>query len=87
MQHKGTKTLEPLKSFLNLAVELIIDGQPPEVAALILDAEYDMILQKGKLTPGMCRRIIPVDKIHIAFPVYLRLMIPVPRICIREPVL
>lgn len=41
---------EPLKSFLDLAVELIIDGQPPEVAALILDAEYDVILQRDKLT-------------------------------------
>lgn len=44
---------EPLKSFLDLAVELIIDGQPPEVAALVLDAEYDVLLQREKLTPKM----------------------------------
>ena len=35
---------EPLKSFMNIAVDLIIDGQPPEIARLILDAEYDSIL-------------------------------------------
>lgn len=42
--------LEPIKSFLNLAIELMIDGQPPEVTALILDTEHDAILQKEKLT-------------------------------------
>lgn len=41
---------EPIKSFLSLAIELIIDGQPPEVSALILDMEYDMILHKDKIT-------------------------------------
>ena len=35
---------EPVKSFLDIAVALIIDGQPPEIASLILDAEYDAIL-------------------------------------------
>ena len=35
---------EPLKSFLDIAVDLIMDGQPPEIASLILDAEYDAIL-------------------------------------------
>lgn len=41
---------EPVKSFLSLAIELIIDGQPPEVSALILDAEYDMILHEEQVT-------------------------------------
>ena len=41
---------EPIKSFLNLAMELIIDGQPPEVSTLILDTEYDMILHKEDIT-------------------------------------
>lgn len=35
---------EPLKSFIDIAVDLITDGQPPEIASLILDAEYDAIL-------------------------------------------
>lgn len=35
---------EPLKSYMDIAVDLIIDGQPPEIANLILDAEYDAIL-------------------------------------------
>lgn len=41
---------EPTKSFLSLAIELIIDGQPPEISALILDTEYDMILQQKEIT-------------------------------------
>ena len=41
---------EPIKSFLNLAIELIIDGQPPKVSTLILDTEYDMILHKEQVT-------------------------------------
>lgn len=35
---------EPLKSFIDIAVDLITDGQLPEIASLILDAEYDAIL-------------------------------------------
>lgn len=38
---------EPLKSYLDLALELLIDGQPPETADLILSAEYDALLSRG----------------------------------------
>ena len=41
---------KPINDFLNLAMELITDGQPPEVSTLILDTEYDMILHKGDIT-------------------------------------
>ena len=41
---------KPINDFLNLAIELIIDGQPPEVSTLILDTEYDMILHKEDIT-------------------------------------
>ena len=48
LQNSGIENLplendfeEPLKSFLDIAVDLIIDGQPPEISRLILDAEYD----------------------------------------------
>ncbi|MDE7132099.1 MAG: hypothetical protein K2O65_09925 [Lachnospiraceae bacterium] len=41
---------KPINDFLNLAMELIIDGQPPEVSTLILDTEYDMILHKEEIT-------------------------------------
>lgn len=41
---------EPIKSFLNLAIELIIDAQPPEISTLILDTEYDMILRQKEIT-------------------------------------
>lgn len=35
---------QPVKNYLELAVELIIDGQPVEISDLILDTEYDTIL-------------------------------------------
>ena len=35
---------KPIKNYLQLAVELIIDGQPIEISDLILDTEYDVIL-------------------------------------------
>lgn len=41
---------EPVKGFLDLAIELIMDGQPPEISALILDTEYDMILRQREIT-------------------------------------
>ncbi len=41
---------KPINDFLNLAMELIIDGQPSEVSTLILDTEYDMILHKEEIT-------------------------------------
>lgn len=41
---------EPVRTYLELAIELIIDGQPPEISALILDTEYDMILRQEQIT-------------------------------------
>lgn len=40
---------EPIRRFLDIAIELIIDGQPPEVSALILDTEYDMTMQQKEI--------------------------------------
>ncbi len=58
LQKNGIKNLPlshsfkgAVKDYLNLAMELLIDGQPAEVAGLIFDAEYDVILQREKLTP------------------------------------
>ncbi|MDE7177209.1 MAG: hypothetical protein K2O59_05280 [Lachnospiraceae bacterium] len=51
LQNSGIENLplendfgEPLKTYMDIAVDLIIDGQPPETASLILDAEYGAIL-------------------------------------------
>lgn len=41
---------EPLKTFIDIAIELIIDGQPPEISRLILDSEYDVILNNNQIT-------------------------------------
>lgn len=43
---------EPLKSFMDVAVDLVIDGQPAEIADLILNAEYDAILNNGPIGTG-----------------------------------
>jgi len=37
---------EPIKNYLELAIELLMDGQPLEVSELILCAEYDVILKR-----------------------------------------
>lgn len=37
---------EPVKAYLDFAMELLIDGQMPEIAGLLLQTEYDLILAK-----------------------------------------
>ena len=60
---------EPLKSFIDIAVGLIIDGQPPETASLILDAEYDVILNTGAVSvkTAMSLRLIKELSLHIHY--------------------
>ena len=60
---------EPLKSFMDIAVGLIIDGQPPEIASLILDAEYDAILSGSAVSvkTAMNLRLIKELSWHIHY--------------------
>ena len=60
---------EPLKSFIDIAVGLIIDGQPPVIASLILDAEYDIILSTGTVSvkTAMSLRLIKELSWHIHY--------------------
>lgn len=60
---------EPLKSFIDIAVELIIDGQPPEIASLILDAEYDAVLNRATVSvkTAMSLRLIKELSWHIHY--------------------
>ena len=60
---------EPLKSFMNIAVDLIIDGQPPEIARLILDAEYDSILSETAVSAktALSLRLIKELSWHIHY--------------------
>ena len=76
MQSSGIEKLplennfeEPLKSFIDIAVGLIIDGQPPEIASLILDAEYDVILNTGAVSvkTAMSLRLIKELSLHIHY--------------------
>ncbi len=50
----------PLKSYLDLAVEMLNDGQPKEISDLVLSVEYDSILQDKDLDVNsiMCLRAI-----------------------------
>ena len=60
---------EPLKSFMDTAVDLIIDGQPPEIASLILGAEYDAILSRAAISTktAMSLRLIKELSWHIHY--------------------
>ena len=60
---------EPLKSFMDIAVDLIIDGQPPEIASLILDAEYDAVLSGVAVSvkTAMSLRLIKELSWHIHY--------------------
>lgn len=41
--------LEPIRTYLELAVELIIDAQPKEMSELILTSEYDFLVKNEEL--------------------------------------
>ena len=60
---------EPLKSYMDIAVDLIIDGQPPEIASLILDAEYDAVLSEAAVSAktAMSLRLIKELSWHIHY--------------------
>ena len=60
---------EPLKSYMDIAVDLIIDGQPPEIASLILDAEYDSILSETAVSAktALSLRLIKELSWHIHY--------------------
>ena len=60
---------EPLKSYMDIAVDLIIDGQPPEIARLILEAEYDAVLSGVSVSTktAMSLRLIKELSWHIHY--------------------
>lgn len=84
MQNSGIENLplendfeEPLNTFLDIAVDLIIDGQPPEITSLILDAEYDCILSGTAVSvkTAMSLRLIKELSWHIHYEVKTRLLV------------
>lgn len=60
---------EPLKSFMDIAVDLIIDGQPPEISRLVLRAEYDAVLSETTVSveTAMGLRLIKELSWHIHY--------------------
>lgn len=76
LQNSGIENLplqndfeEPLKSFIDIAVDLIIDGQPPGIASLIMDAEYDAILSRTSVSvkTAISMRLIKELSWHIHY--------------------
>ncbi|MCM1542911.1 MAG: hypothetical protein NC121_16855 [Blautia sp.] len=39
---------EPARSYMDLAIRILMDGQPPETSQLILQSEYDVLLNREK---------------------------------------
>jgi len=60
---------EPAGSYMKIAIELLIGGQPPETSRLILESEYDILLHRGKadLETVICLQMIKELSCHIHF--------------------
>ena len=76
LQKRGIENLplennieEPLKSFMDISVELIMDGQPAEITDLILNATYDAILSGSRVSAmtAMGLRLIKELSWHIHY--------------------
>lgn len=48
---------EPLGSYLDLAVRMITDAQPPETSRSILESQYDFILSHSQLSPDIALKM------------------------------
>lgn len=65
MEKKGVTALpakndlpsEPLGSYLDLAVRMIMDAQPEETARLILESQYDFILSHSQLSADIAMKM------------------------------
>lgn len=60
---------EPVRSYMDIAIELLIDGQPPEPSRIILESEYDVLLNREKpdIETVMCLQMIKELSCHIHF--------------------
>lgn len=60
---------EPVGSYMNIAIGLLIEGQPPETSRLILESEYDVLLNriKADIETVLCLQMIRELSCHIHF--------------------
>lgn len=60
---------EPVRSYMDIAIDLLIGGQPPETSQIILQSEYDVLLNREKpdLETVMCLQMIKELSCHIHF--------------------
>ncbi|MDE7043889.1 MAG: hypothetical protein K2O97_02540, partial [Acetatifactor sp.] len=51
---------EPVRSYMDIAIGLLTDGQPPETSRLILESEYDVLLNRTEadIDTVMCLQVI-----------------------------
>lgn len=60
---------EPVGSYMDIAAGLLVDGQPPETSRLILESEYDVLLDRGSadIATVMSLQMIRELSCHIHF--------------------
>ncbi|MDE6926818.1 MAG: hypothetical protein K2P59_16475 [Acetatifactor sp.] len=60
---------EPVRSYMDIAIGLLTDGQPPETSRLILESEYDVLLNRTEadIDTVMCLQVIRELSCHIHF--------------------
>lgn len=57
--------VEPVRSYLDLAVRMITDAQPQEVARPILESQYDFILGHSQLSPEIALQMWLVRELSL----------------------
>lgn len=57
--------VEPVRSYLDLAVRMITDAQPEEVARPILESQYDFILNHSQLSPEIAMQMWLVRELSL----------------------
>lgn len=73
MEKKGITALpvendlraEPSRSYLDLAVRMITDAQPPEVARMILESQYDFIVSNSQLTEAVAMQMLLIEELSL----------------------
>lgn len=60
---------EPVKHFLELAMDMMLGGEPPEIAKLVLQSEYDVLLKAPDcdVRTALCLNIVRELSCHIHY--------------------
>lgn len=60
---------EPVAAYMDIAMELLTGGTPPEISEIILEAEHDVLVSRGEMDidTAVCLRTIREVSCHIRF--------------------